>query len=74
MPDSPQDVKCRGCNKSRGVIKYYCLADDLENPKPYHPSCMRKLDIEVMMKLSDINLAMDGKKLLNRDHNETIIR
>jgi len=45
--------KCRGCGSSRPVIKHYILADDIENPKPYHPSCMRKLKIEVLSKLSD---------------------
>lgn len=45
--------KCRWCQKSRGVIKYYIIADDLEKPKPYHPGCIRKLEMEVIMKLSD---------------------
>lgn len=45
--------KCRWCGKSTGVIKFYIIADDLENPKPYHPACIRKLQQEVMMKLSD---------------------
>ena len=45
--------KCRWCGKSSGVIKFYIIADDLEHPKPYHPACIRKLEIEVMMKLSD---------------------
>ncbi len=47
-------VKCRWCGKSNGIRKYYIIADDLENPKPYHPACIRKLEIEVMMKLSDM--------------------
>lgn len=46
-------VRCRGCNKSHGVIKFYIIADDMENPKPYHPACIRNLYIEVIMKLSD---------------------
>lgn len=46
-------TKCRWCNKSEGILKYYIIADDMENPKPYHPSCIRKLEIEVIMKLSD---------------------
>ena len=46
-------VQCRWCGKSSGLIKYYIIADDLEKPKPYHQACIRKLEIEVMMKLSD---------------------
>lgn len=46
-------VKCRGCGKDHGIIKYYILADDMENPKPYHASCIRNLMIEVWKKLSD---------------------
>ena len=45
--------KCRRCGKNTGVIKYYIIADDMENPKPYHPACIRKLNEEVIMKLSD---------------------
>jgi hypothetical protein len=48
--------KCRWCGKSNGVVKQYIIADDLENPKPYHPACIRKLNLEVIKKLSDINL------------------
>ena len=44
---------CRGCGKKSGIIKFYIIADDLEKPKPYHPACVRKLYLEVMMKLSD---------------------
>lgn len=46
-------LACRWCNKKTGVIKFYIIADNLEEPKPYHPACIRKLEIEVMMKLSD---------------------
>ena len=45
--------KCRWCGKSSGVIKLYIIADDLENPKPYHASCIRELRIEIIRKLSD---------------------
>jgi len=53
-----QKQKCRWCGKDSGIIKFYIIADDLEKPKPYHPACIRKLQIEVLMKLSDINLQM----------------
>lgn len=43
--------KCRWCNKSTGRIKYYSIADDMENPKPYHPVCLRKMYFEVIEKL-----------------------
>lgn len=55
-------VQCRWCNKSKGIIKYYIIADDLENSKLYHPACIRKLQMEVMMKLSDINLELNNEK------------
>jgi hypothetical protein len=53
--------KCRWCGKSNGIVKYYIIADDLENPKPYHPACIRKLDLEVIMKLSDTKLLTPKK-------------
>jgi len=49
-----EKIKCRWCGKSNGVIKYYTIADDLETPKPYHPACIRELNMEVIAKLSDI--------------------
>jgi hypothetical protein len=47
-------IKCRWCGKSKGIIKFYIMADDLKHPKPYHPACIRKFKIEVIKKLSDI--------------------
>ena len=47
-------AKCNGCKKSHGVIKFYVIADDMENPQPYHTACIRKLYFKVIMKLSDI--------------------
>lgn len=46
-------LPCRWCNKKNGVIKFYILADDMETPKAYHPACLRKLQMEVLLKLSD---------------------
>lgn len=51
----PKKAKCRWCDSSRPVIKWYVIADDMENPKPYHPACIRKLHDEVLMKLADNN-------------------
>lgn len=48
-------IKCRWCGKSTGVIKFYIIADNLEEPKPYHTACIRKLETEVLLKLSDVN-------------------
>lgn len=56
-------VKCRWCKKSGGVIKYYIIADDIENPKPYHPSCIRLLDYEVIKKLPDMYAVIEGKPI-----------
>lgn len=39
--------------------KLYIIADDLENPKLYHPACIRQLEMEVIMKLSDIKSEID---------------
>lgn len=51
-----EKVKCRWCGKATGIIKYYIIADDMEKPKPYHAGCIRKLEDEVIRKLSDINI------------------
>jgi len=51
-----EKVKCRRCGKTKGIIKYYIIADDLEHPRPYHVSCIREVMEEVIMKLSDIKL------------------
>jgi len=57
-------LPCRWCKKTNGVIKFYIIADDLESPKAYHPACMRKLEMEVIMKLSDTKLQINGKKII----------
>lgn len=41
---------CRWCGKSSGKIKFYIIADDMENPKPYHSACMAILHIEALKK------------------------
>lgn len=51
--------RCRGCGKDTGIIKYYIIADDLENPKPYHPDCIMDLKIEAIMRLGDIKAQFD---------------
>lgn len=53
MKKTKQKIACRWCGKKTGVIKFYIIADNLEEPKAYHPACIRKLEIEVMLKLSD---------------------
>lgn len=54
MKERTAKVKCRRCGKSTGKIKFFVIADDLENPKPYHKKCIDELYFEVMIKLSDI--------------------
>lgn len=49
-------VKCRWCGKTSSPIKYYIIADNLEEPKPYHPSCMKKFNLEVIKRLNEENL------------------
>ena len=53
-----QKDKFRWCGETTPIIKYYIIADDLEKPKPYHPACIRKLETEVIMKLSDVKIQM----------------
>jgi hypothetical protein len=40
-----KNEKCSYCGKT-GKLKWYIIADDLENPKPYHKKCMNKFMIE----------------------------
>lgn len=57
-------IKCRWCDKRIGLIKWYIIADNLEEPKPYHPACIRKLEMEVILKLSDIYAHAKNNDLL----------
>lgn len=50
----PMKPVCRGCNKSAGKIKFYIIADNLEEPKPYHKKCIDDLHLKVLMNLSGI--------------------
>jgi len=47
--------KCRWCGKG-GKLKWYIIADDMENPKPYHKKCIEKMKIEAMFALYKINI------------------
>lgn len=47
--------KCRWCNKTRKPIKYYVIADDLENPKPYHKICLNKMYFKAMLEIDKKN-------------------
>jgi hypothetical protein len=42
-------TKCNYCNKSEGEIKFYIIADDLENPQPYHIDCFKKFEQEMLL-------------------------
>ena len=50
---------CRYCGKSNGIIKHYIIADDLENPKAYHPACKEKFQMEMMIKISNNETTLD---------------
>jgi hypothetical protein len=39
-----QKLKCSYCGKG-GKLKWYIIADDLENPKPYHKKCIWEIRI-----------------------------
>jgi hypothetical protein len=43
-----KNPKCHYCGKG-GKLKWYIIADDLENPKPYHEKCMRKFAIDCFL-------------------------
>jgi hypothetical protein len=46
-----EKIKCNYCHKSGGKIKYFIIADDMENPRPYHDKCMDKFRVEVLIRL-----------------------
>lgn len=50
----PSKIACRGCGKTTGTIKFYIIADNMEEPKAYHKKCIDKLHLEVLMNLSGI--------------------
>lgn len=50
----PAKITCRGCGKSSGKIGFYIIADNLEEPKPYHKKCIDKLHMDVWMSISGI--------------------
>jgi hypothetical protein len=58
----PVRAKCRGCGKSTGKIKFYIIADDMENPKAYHPACKSKLLIEVWLGMNDESYLFTPKR------------
>jgi len=45
--------KCCYCGKG-GKLKYYIIADDLENPRPYHKKCIEKMKLESLLALYKI--------------------
>lgn len=58
MREKKEKLKCRWCGKSNGIIKFYIIADNLEEPKPYHPTCVKKLWWKALIKMRDINLKL----------------
>ena len=43
--------KCRDCGTDKN-IKYYVIADDIENHKPYCEKCILKLRMDILELLS----------------------
>lgn len=63
--------KCRWCKKG-GNLKYYIIADDMENPKPYHKTCIEKMKMEALTALWKISNATAHKRIGNSSvRNET---
>lgn len=50
-----QGIKCRGCTNPKSKVKFYIIADDLENPKPYCKECIDELNMRVMMILCGLD-------------------
>lgn len=47
-------AKCVRCGSSRRKLKYYVIADDLENPRPYCKPCHKQLMMDILTMLSDL--------------------
>lgn len=45
---------CRWCGKTTGVIKFFIIADDMEQPKPYHPACLDKMLMEAQLRIAKL--------------------
>jgi hypothetical protein len=43
-------LKCSYCGKT-GKLKWYIIADDLENPRPYHKKCILEILIRSELKI-----------------------
>jgi hypothetical protein len=43
-------LKCSYCGKG-GKLKWYIIADDLENPRPYHKKCYEKFRMEIVFSM-----------------------
>ena len=46
-------ARCRWCHKNDGLINYYIIADDVDNPRLYHIGCMEELK-----RLADENIKL----------------
>lgn len=51
--------RCRWCNKTTGKIAFFIVADDMENPKPYHKECVDEMAYDALTALYKIK----GKKI-----------
>jgi hypothetical protein len=48
-----EQIKCNYCGKG-GKLNWYIIADDLENPRPYHLKCIKKMKLEALKALYKI--------------------
>lgn len=51
--------KCHWCHsnrpsKAKGEIKYYIIADDMENPSPYHETCIKYFNKFVFFRIFNV--------------------
>lgn len=45
-------TRCNFCNKPAKIgkpLKYYVIADDIENPRPFHSKCIEELRIKIIL-------------------------
>ena len=50
-----EKYRCIYCGKVDKRVKFYVIADDMENPKPYHKTCFKKFQLDVLIKLSELD-------------------
>lgn len=49
-------LKCNLCGKPAKIgkpLKYYVIADDIENPRPFHSKCIEKLRLKIILNIGN---------------------